>query len=313
MIQIFKTIGEKLETIEMNGDGCWIHMTAPTEQELQDICRNFPDMDPSHLRAALDEEERARIEIEPGSTLILVDVPMIEPSENNKYYNTLPLGIIPIGSGNDLAFGLGFHEEAEEAVERIFNGAPRPLDLARVTDERGKTEARFVEHEQLWLGHQRAAHGQHLPLAAGERAGELRAALLQTRKGAEDLVHGLALVAVAMTIALEGAKQQVVLHAHLAEQLALLRHQRHAHRDEVLDLDVALHFAPELNFTLRGQQTHDGGKHGGLAGAVGADHRDDLARLDPEVDVVQGLHLAVGDAEIVDLENGGGHHSTPPR
>lgn len=53
---------------------------------------------------------------------------------------TLPLGIIPIGSGNDLAFGLGFHEEAEEAVERIFNGAPRPLDLARVTDERGKTE-----------------------------------------------------------------------------------------------------------------------------------------------------------------------------
>ena len=53
---------------------------------------------------------------------------------------TLPLGIIPIGSGNDLAFGLGFHEEAEEAVERIFKGTPRPLDLARVTDERGKTE-----------------------------------------------------------------------------------------------------------------------------------------------------------------------------
>ncbi|MDK9709855.1 magnesium transporter CorA family protein [Acidaminobacter sp.] len=97
MIQIFKTIGEKLETVEMNGDGCWIHMTAPTEQELQDICRNFPDMDPTHLRAALDEEERARIEIEPGSTLILVDVPMIEPSENNKYYNTLPLGIILAG------------------------------------------------------------------------------------------------------------------------------------------------------------------------------------------------------------------------
>jgi magnesium transporter len=54
-------------------------------------------MDPSHLRAALDEEERARIEIEPGSTLILVDVPKIEPSENNKYYSTLPLGIILAG------------------------------------------------------------------------------------------------------------------------------------------------------------------------------------------------------------------------
>jgi YegS/Rv2252/BmrU family lipid kinase len=53
---------------------------------------------------------------------------------------SLPLGIIPIGSGNDLAFGLGFHEEAEEAIERIFHGSLRPLDLARVTDERGKTE-----------------------------------------------------------------------------------------------------------------------------------------------------------------------------
>ncbi len=52
----------------------------------------------------------------------------------------LPLGIIPIGSGNDLAFGLGFKEDPEECVKRVFTGTPRPIDLARVTDERGKTE-----------------------------------------------------------------------------------------------------------------------------------------------------------------------------
>ena len=52
----------------------------------------------------------------------------------------LPLGIIPIGSGNDIAFGMGFTESAEESVERIFKGTPRTLDLARVTNERGKTE-----------------------------------------------------------------------------------------------------------------------------------------------------------------------------
>lgn len=55
-------------------------------------------------------------------------------------HSPLPLGIIPIGSGNDLAFGLGFHEEAEEAVQRIFSGTPQPLDLGRITDDRGKTE-----------------------------------------------------------------------------------------------------------------------------------------------------------------------------
>lgn len=53
---------------------------------------------------------------------------------------TLPLGIIPIGSGNDTAFGLGIHEEPEQAVERIFNGTLQTLDLARVTDDRGKSE-----------------------------------------------------------------------------------------------------------------------------------------------------------------------------
>jgi YegS/Rv2252/BmrU family lipid kinase len=51
----------------------------------------------------------------------------------------LPLGIIPIGSGNDMAYGLGIHEEPVEAVRRIFTGAPRPIDLARITDDRGKS------------------------------------------------------------------------------------------------------------------------------------------------------------------------------
>jgi YegS/Rv2252/BmrU family lipid kinase len=52
----------------------------------------------------------------------------------------LPLGIIPIGSGNDTAYGLGIHEDPAESVQRLFTGAPRPLDLARVTDDRGQTE-----------------------------------------------------------------------------------------------------------------------------------------------------------------------------
>ena len=45
----------------------------------------------------------------------------------------LPLGIIPIGSGNDLAFGLGIHEEAEEAIERIFKGTPQPVSCTHLT------------------------------------------------------------------------------------------------------------------------------------------------------------------------------------
>ena len=50
------------------------------------------------------------------------------------------LGIIPIGSGNDLAFGMGLTKDIHEAVTTIFNGQKRVIDLARVTDNRGRTE-----------------------------------------------------------------------------------------------------------------------------------------------------------------------------
>lgn len=53
----------------------------------------------------------------------------------------LPLGILPIGTGNDTAFGLGILEESEEAaIKRLFSGTLQPLDLARITDDRGKSE-----------------------------------------------------------------------------------------------------------------------------------------------------------------------------
>lgn len=48
------------------------------------------------------------------------------------------LGVIPIGSGNDFAFGLGIPLEMETAVARLFQGEPRRVDLARIEDDRGQ-------------------------------------------------------------------------------------------------------------------------------------------------------------------------------
>lgn len=42
------------------------------------------------------------------------------------------LGIIPIGSGNDYAYGLGLGNDAEEAVARLFGNHSRTLDVAAV-------------------------------------------------------------------------------------------------------------------------------------------------------------------------------------
>jgi diacylglycerol kinase (ATP) len=62
---------------------------------------------------------------------------------------TLPLGIIPLGSGNDMAFSLGIHEDPQEAIQRVFTGTPKRLDLGRVTDDRGLTN---VFHNNLGIG-----------------------------------------------------------------------------------------------------------------------------------------------------------------
>ncbi len=48
------------------------------------------------------------------------------------------LGVVPIGSGNDLAFGMGISNDIKEAVSIIFKGRKRRIDLARIEDDRGR-------------------------------------------------------------------------------------------------------------------------------------------------------------------------------
>lgn len=94
MIQIFKTVDEILTPIETFDEGSWINLVNPTEGDLEKIMDLFPMLDPINLNAALDEEERARIEVDDVYTLILVDVPVVEQSTTSSYFSTIPLGIL---------------------------------------------------------------------------------------------------------------------------------------------------------------------------------------------------------------------------
>jgi YegS/Rv2252/BmrU family lipid kinase len=49
------------------------------------------------------------------------------------------LGIIPIGSGNDYAYGLGLQRSPQEAVHRLFRGESRLIDVARLVDNHGRS------------------------------------------------------------------------------------------------------------------------------------------------------------------------------
>ncbi|HET6445242.1 MAG TPA: diacylglycerol kinase family protein [candidate division Zixibacteria bacterium] len=48
------------------------------------------------------------------------------------------LGIVPIGSGNDFAFGSGLLADPESAIRTVCTGKPRSVDLARMEDDRGR-------------------------------------------------------------------------------------------------------------------------------------------------------------------------------
>jgi YegS/Rv2252/BmrU family lipid kinase len=49
------------------------------------------------------------------------------------------LGIIPIGSGNDYAYGLGLAGSPQIALQRLYTGKPRRVDVASLEDDHGRS------------------------------------------------------------------------------------------------------------------------------------------------------------------------------
>ena len=84
----------KLAEVDSACKGAWISLVNPTESELCEV--EALGIDPQMLRAALDAEETSHIDIDDGQTLIIVDVPIVEESDDLKgnVYSTLPVGII---------------------------------------------------------------------------------------------------------------------------------------------------------------------------------------------------------------------------
>jgi YegS/Rv2252/BmrU family lipid kinase len=50
------------------------------------------------------------------------------------------LGVVPVGSGNDFAHGIGVPKESDHALARALNGEASSIDLGLMTDERGRQE-----------------------------------------------------------------------------------------------------------------------------------------------------------------------------
>ncbi len=76
--------------------GCWIQMIDPDNEELQTVARRF-DLPMETVKAALDLDERSRVESDDNYKMILVNIPTRESDSDNELYTTIPLSIILTG------------------------------------------------------------------------------------------------------------------------------------------------------------------------------------------------------------------------
>ena len=93
MMKIYRTQDKQLTRATDFTEGVWVCMTAPTQEEVREVAATL-DIEPADLQAALDPEESARIALEDGYTVILVDIPVKPAGQGEGVYTTVPLGIL---------------------------------------------------------------------------------------------------------------------------------------------------------------------------------------------------------------------------
>ncbi|MBS5864758.1 MAG: magnesium transporter CorA family protein [Coriobacteriaceae bacterium] len=93
MIEMFRTEGRVTSPVDDMGDGSWIRLSAPTLDEVDTIADTF-GLERDDVLSATDLEEKARVEYEGDTMLILVDVPSSGEIHGEQARNTVPLCII---------------------------------------------------------------------------------------------------------------------------------------------------------------------------------------------------------------------------
>lgn len=93
MTRIFKKTGSAIQELTAPEDGCWIAMVKPDEREVTSVADRYA-IDPDLLRAALDTDERSRIEVDDNCTMVLVNIPTVREHDEKELYDTIPLSIL---------------------------------------------------------------------------------------------------------------------------------------------------------------------------------------------------------------------------
>ena len=93
MYNIFKGSTDGLMITDEIQKDCWVRVANPTAEECELLSKRL-GIPIAFLTDPLDVDERARIEIDEGVTLVIVRIPYFDKDNVDIPYTTLPLGII---------------------------------------------------------------------------------------------------------------------------------------------------------------------------------------------------------------------------
>ncbi|HHY41133.1 MAG TPA: magnesium transporter CorA family protein [Syntrophaceticus sp.] len=94
MLKVYHTVEEQIVELDhIDEKGSWLCLINPSEEEIKQVSGKT-GITHDFLKHPLDNEERPRIEVEPGQFLIIIKVPVERGSEGSVIYDTIPLGII---------------------------------------------------------------------------------------------------------------------------------------------------------------------------------------------------------------------------
>ena len=172
-----------------------------------------------------------------------------------------------------------------------------------IGDERGQAQTRLVEEQQARLGHQGPSHGEHLLLAAGKGAGQLRVALTKFGEALIDFLQARRLLLLVQAQG-QGAELQILVHRQVGEHLPPFRREGealtdHAGRRAAGEIATIEKDAPGRRL----DQSHQTLEQGTLAGAVGPDQGYRVAGGHLEADVEEGLGGPIMSGEIGDCQH----------
>ncbi len=144
MINYYRSVDGRIVQAESCEKGYWVNVVNPSEQEIEYLINRF-DLDPSYISASLDEEESPHIEKEQDDTLIILDTPMVQRSDNNVMYYTIPIGIIS-ASENVITISTRENPVFDDFIEGKAKDCNTEYKAKFIFQIMLKTAVRFLQH-----------------------------------------------------------------------------------------------------------------------------------------------------------------------